>query len=126
MNFSLAISEENLECLLPLARDYQVRKLIDKCEDFMNTNCPEDTGTPRNRCPTQKVVQYLYLSHKYGLTRLYKKTLEMAVKRHSQELRNSPEYDQLPKDMLLTLLLRRVEHLEAGGKGLLSLKPRLK
>ncbi|XP_045178703.1 BTB and MATH domain-containing protein 38-like [Mercenaria mercenaria] len=106
------ITEDNVEVVLPLADEFQVRRLVEKCEEFLIKDI-EDTAPALH---PEKIVRYMNISEKYGLENLQKSTFETAAKTPSSLLENVREFWDLPSVTTTSVFIRRLKLLEQSGK----------
>lgn len=105
-----------MEIVLPLADEFQVKRLLEKCEEFLQ----EDIQTAAPRPDLGKIVQYINVSEKYGLQNLQKATFETAAKTPSDQLENVQEFWELPSVTTTSIFIRRLKLLEQSGKAVRS------
>ncbi|XP_052814175.1 BTB and MATH domain-containing protein 36-like [Mya arenaria] len=107
------ITEINIVIILDLAEEFQVHRLVEKCEEFLANDI---AITPTSSPYPQKVVRYLYLSDKYGLEDLQKAAFETAARMQSDMLENVREFWQLPSVTTTSVFIRRLKLLEVSGR----------
>ncbi|WAR10897.1 hypothetical protein MAR_035973 [Mya arenaria] len=105
--------EINIVIILDLAEEFQVHRLVEKCEEFLANDI---AITPTSSPYPQKVVRYLYLSDKYGLEDLQKAAFETAARMQSDMLENVREFWQLPSVTTTSVFIRRLKLLEVSGR----------
>lgn len=108
------ITEDNITAVLPLADEYQVKRLLDKCEDFLVEDIKSTCPKPR----PNKIVNYLGFSEKYGFERLQKASYETAAKTESDLLENVQDFWDLPSVTTTSVFIRRLKLLEQCGKSI--------
>ena len=109
----LIFTEKNVEVILRLADEYQVQRLVEKCEEFLTKDIESATYTS---VEPEKVVRYLYWSDKFGLEGLQKATYEAAARIESDLLENVREFWELPSVTTTSVFIRRLKLLEKQGK----------
>lgn len=105
-------TEENAESVLDLADEFQVSRLVDRCEDFLISNVAKTAPHPH----PEKIVRYLSLAEKYELGKLQKATFEAAAKTPSDLLENVQAFWDLPCVTTTSVFIRRLKLLEKCGK----------
>lgn len=108
------VTEDNIAAILPLADEYQVKRLMDKCEDFLVQDIQTVSPKPR----PDKIVNYLGFSEKYGFERLQKASYETAAKTESDLLENVQDFWDLPSVTTTSVFIRRLKLLEQCGKNI--------
>ncbi|KAL4223150.1 hypothetical protein ACF0H5_016622 [Mactra antiquata] len=106
------ITEENAEVVLDLADNFQVSRLVDRCEDFLVFDISKTSPPPH----PEKIVRYLSLAAKYELPKLQKATFEAAAKMPSDLLENIQAFWDLPAVTTTSLFIRRLKLFEKSGK----------
>ena len=101
-----------MEIILPLADEFQVKRLLDKCEEFLIKDIENDASTSN----PEKIVRYMNICEKYGLENLQKATFETAAKTPSDMLENVREFWELPAVTTTSVFIRRLKLLEQSGK----------
>ena len=107
-------SGDNIAAVLPLADQYQVKRLLDKCEDFLVQDIEAVSPKPR----PDKIVNYLAISEKYAFDRLQKASFETAAKTESDLLENVQDFWDLPSVTTTSVFIRRLKLLEQCGKSI--------
>ena len=107
-------SEDNIAAILPLADEYHVKRLMDKCEDFL----VQDIEAVSPKARPDKIVNYLGLSEKYSFERLQKASFETAAKTESDLLENVQDFWDLPSVTTTSVFIRRLKLLEQCGKNI--------
>ena len=131
------LNEENIERILPLADEYEVKDLLKECDDV----CVEQLKTSKSlngfqsmflipyetyRPKLSDVVHMLVLSEKYNLKRTWHTAFDMATKMCFSNLRNEDEFKKVSSQTITLLMASRIEALETAGKAFLDSSPRAK
>ncbi|XP_022792457.1 BTB and MATH domain-containing protein 15-like isoform X2 [Stylophora pistillata] len=89
--FPLQISDQHdVRSLLELSREYQISKLSARCEERL--------------LQKQSSVELVILAQEFSLTRLLEKCLASLARMNIQELKNSPNFDNIEAENLVSLL----------------------
>ncbi|KAH3753587.1 BTB and MATH domain-containing protein 36-like [Dreissena polymorpha] len=111
------LTDKNVEVVLLLAEEYEVHRLVEKCEDFMIKDIEITAASSPH---TEKVVRYLYLAEKFGLEALQKVAFDTAATMHSDSLENVREFWELPPVTTTNVFIRRLKLLETIGKTIMK------
>lgn len=82
--------QHDVRSLLELSREYQISKLSARCEERL--------------LQKQSSVELVILAQEFSLTRLLEKCLASLARMNIQELKNSPNFDNIEAENLVSLL----------------------
>lgn len=99
---SKPIGENNCYFLLPLAREYQMEQLTERCEKYL---------LQREKTPHQ-AIDFLVLANEFNMEELCKQCVEIAKHMSISEVRRHEKYAMIAPEEGRQLAERRVELLE--------------
>ncbi|KAK7505032.1 hypothetical protein BaRGS_00003602 [Batillaria attramentaria] len=97
------ITDTTLAQILPLADEYQVKPVLQKCGQYL---LAQIKGVSSSSLTTDKVLFYLWLCEKH-LQEHRDTFLHLAARRKSRELQTSCNYELLPQTTMLELITTR-------------------
>ncbi len=110
-----AISWENVDCVLPLADEYQVESLKQRSQAFLLLrfeNKDKTMSDPKN----EELIHILYLADRYGFGKLLDVCVELAVQRDfdygDTSINKTSDYKEMSLETKCEMLSRRVAKLE--------------
>ncbi|XP_046543347.1 BTB and MATH domain-containing protein 38-like [Haliotis rubra] len=104
------VQRKTLDIVLPLADEYEVESLVQRCEQFVLTMFllkDDEQSNPAN----EELVHFSYLAEKYKLTSLLDKCLEKLKYRTydgNRGVRKFPEFQRLSSDTKLRVMSERL------------------
>ncbi|KAK3586925.1 hypothetical protein CHS0354_008521 [Potamilus streckersoni] len=103
----LKISDENVHKVLQLASEFKQGDLIQKCEDHLVARCKKS-----EKPLVHGLVTILNAADKYNLPRLREESIELAIKRKSFDLEQSPVFANVSHEMKLKIYSKRLKMFE--------------
>ena len=90
--------DHNVIQLLPLAQEYQIEKLTERCEDFLLSQA-------------SSVKNYI-LAQRYSLDKLLEANTQYLKKAPLSRLKSQPEFESLDQSVLQDILMEKCEKFE--------------
>ena len=97
-----------MDTVLPLASEYEIQSLIDRCEQFILQTYFSKQGT----YDLGLLMKYVTFGVKYGTRNLQDKAAKALEDRHSTNIEKHPLYKELLAEDKVKLLNARVKYLE--------------
>ncbi|XP_041365620.1 BTB and MATH domain-containing protein 36-like [Gigantopelta aegis] len=111
------ISGDTAEVVLPLADEYQVQQLKNKCETFLIKQGLDDSWPMHIYIirSGERLVHSIVLAEKYGLDDMLEKAFALAADRKFSDLKNEAEFVTVSEKTKTELMLKRIDLLETSG-----------
>lgn len=116
MEFVIYITDDNVNLMLHLAEEFEVKSLRDRCVAFLTLQL-------QNNCSSDKIIEILTLSINYGLEELQKLSTDLASRTSSENLENVPGFSELSNDITSSIFHKRLRLYEDAGR---KIRKRLK
>lgn len=97
-------ADDNVELILPLAHEYQIEKVLDRCESILMSQASS--------------VKNFNLAQKYNLRKLQDSNLSYIKRTPVAKLKAAPDFDCLDRELVLSILMEKCEKLESNLEGL--------
>jgi hypothetical protein len=97
-------ADDNVELILPLAHEYQIEKVLDRCESILMSQASS--------------VKNFNLAQKYNLRKLQDSNLSYIKRTPVAKLKAAPDFDSLDRELVLSILMEKCEKLEGNLEGL--------
>ena len=111
------VRSDNVEIILPLAVEYQVQQLINKCEPLLIKMGLDDRwiSVGVGRRSGKRLVHSIVLAERYSLSTMFEQAVALAVNRRFSDLKNEPEFAAMSEKTKTEILLKRMHLLETSG-----------
>ena len=104
------INANNVDCVLPLADEYQVKHLKRRCGDYLLTSCHfEERPEPSH----DHLVHTLFLADRYSLKGALKRALDLAIYRPYHILKEFDNFSAISLETKSDLQSRRLQLIES-------------
>ncbi|KAL3866998.1 hypothetical protein ACJMK2_044239 [Sinanodonta woodiana] len=115
-NILKTITDNNVEVMLQLGNEFGVKKLMEKCEDFLVRKLENGNPIPH----PEEIINGLCIAERYGLETLRKTSFDRAAKTESELLENVKEFWELPNVITTSVFILRLKLLENCDKKIRS------
>ncbi len=99
-NCLLFISDENVLQILPLAQEYQIVKVTERCEEYLLSQSSS--------------IKNFLLAQKYDLKKLYESNFAYLKRAPVARLKSQAEFKTLDQDVLIELLMEKCDKFESN------------